>query len=419
MRSARRLRLLVVGGGEPWPLNSGGRLHLYHVLRELAPRADVTLALTERPHHADRLPPGVRLEVVPPTPNDAGPAPMNWVGRLIERHAGRQRHLSAWLDRHARPERFDVAMLHTPILGQHAPFCHVPLVWNAQDELVLPTLRDAEFSGWRTWPETLRRATLYALLEHWVARQARATIYVSTVDASYARRWVGGARLEVVQNGVDFDYFAPFETPGTPNTIVFVGSLEFVPNVDGITWFVRHVWPDLQAGETRRRLVIVGRRPVDEVRALAILPGVELHADVPDVRPYLEQAGVLIVPTRKGGGLKNKILEGCAVRRPVVASLRALGGLSAQPGIDVLAAHRPANWITILDRLLREPQWAAEVADRGHAWVRQAHSWARTGGRFFEIVARAAGYELAPAHVAPVQKRPRSDANVEVVAEWA
>jgi glycosyltransferase involved in cell wall biosynthesis len=410
--SPSRLRVLVVAAGEPWPLNSGARLHLYHVLREISARAQVTLALPQAPQHRDCLPERLSVETIA-TPRDAGfggcrgdalrrhaarvgfhaysegSHATGLVARLARRHFGMREPVAAWLHRHARADRFDVVMLNGAVFGQFAPYCHVPVVWNPQDELVLHTMRGVPPGRWRDWAAAARHALLYAAYERCVARQAAATIFVSTVDAGYARRWVGRARLEVVQNGVDFEYFRPTPAPPVPGTVAFVGSLEFPPNVDGIVQFAWHVWPGIYTRGTRRRLLVVGRRPVAAVRALRQLPGVELVSDVPDVRPYLAQASVVVVPTRQGGGLKNKILEGCAMRRPVVASLRALGGLSVRVGTDLLAAEQPQNWVVQVGRLLDQPAYAENIARSGYAWVRRTHHWSTTGDRFLEILASA------------------------------
>jgi len=426
-----RLRVLVVAGREPWPLNSGNRLHLYHVLRELAARADVTLAPATPPVQADKLPAGVRVLAVPsgavcddglalrqplperegsgeprPSREEGGRLRLSWIARRVRRHYGPRDALGAWLHDTARAEHYDVVMLNGAVYGQLAPFCRLPFVWNPQDELVLHTLRGIGTESWRHAPRTLWHAWLYAAYERWVARQAAATIYVSPIDAAYARRWAGPARIEVVTNGVDLEYFQPDGTPPTPGTLAFVGSLEFPPNVDAICWFARRVWPTLQRTGAARRLLVVGRRPVEAVRRLAAQPGVEVAADVPDVRPYLRQAAVVVVPTRQGGGLKNKVLEACASRRAVVASPRAVAGLSARLGRDLLVAHGPRDWVRQIRRLLERPELAAWVAENGRAWVCRAHRWSQTGARFHEILTAAAGEVGARAVVAEVSPEP-------------
>lgn len=387
------MRVLVVAAGEPWPLNSGGRLHLYHVVHQLARRADVTLALPCPVEYPEQLPANLRVVSLSAPAPGAGTngngrlQPL--IARLAGRHFGHNDLVEAWIRREARPENYDVALLNGAVLGQHVEAFGVPVVWNPQDELVLPTIRDAQYGGWRTWLAAARRVALYAGFERYVAARAAATIFVSAVDAACARRW-GAPRVEVVQNGVDFGYFRPDGRPSERGTVVFVGSLEFSPNVDGITDFVARVWPRIHAGDPGRRLLVVGRRPVARVRTLAATPGVELAADVPDVRPYLTRASAVVVPIRTGGGLKNKVLEACAMRRPVVASPRALAGLSARPGVDLLCATGIRRWVECVERLLDRPAYADGLAHRGFEWVHGTHCWRVTGERFHEILSAAA-----------------------------
>jgi glycosyltransferase involved in cell wall biosynthesis len=395
---AGRLRILVVAAGEPWPLDTGARLHVFHVVRQLAQHGVVTLLLPGPPLHAERLP--ARLRVEWPrgalcAPSVGVDAPLVW--RWARRHFGWQPALAAWLTNHAHPDRFDVALLHGPRGALYAPACGVPPVWDLQDELVLPLLRELEFAAWRDRPRLLRRVALYIAYERAAMQRAAATIFVANSDASYARRWSPRARVAVIANGVDTEYFRPDETAARPGTLAFVGALNFEPNVDGITWFVRTAWPYIWAANSSRRLLIVGRAPTAAVRELRNVPGVTVVADVPDVRPYLRQAQVVIVPVRKGGGLKNKVLEACAMARPVVATSRALAGLSARRGHDVLVADGAAMWVAQIERLLRSPGYADAIAQNGYAWVRRAHSWEDAGSRFFALLTDTA------------QRRPSSD----------
>jgi len=390
--AARPLRVLVVAAHEPWPLDGGGRLRLYNYLRGLSSAADVTLALPEPVQHAGHMPAGLRTADM-----SAGSARRHlpqhtrpWVARRVERHFGANPAVRRWLQRHAVPPEFDVTLLHGAVTGQYVDAVRVPVVWDAVDELVLYTVRDAVRGGARCWWRAGRAAALYALFERYVARRAQATIFASSVDASYARRWAGATRIETISNGVDFRYFAAHTRPPTPGTVAFVGSLSFPPNVEGITRFARHIWPRLHA-TAGHRLLIVGRAPTPAVRALAELPGVELHADVPDVRPYVAEAGVVIVPTRLGGGVKNKVLEACALRRPVVASPRALAGLSARRGRDVLCATNDGAWVRHITHLLANPVAAERVARHGYEWVRREHNWSHITDRLLQVLSDAAG----------------------------
>ncbi|MFQ5805267.1 MAG: glycosyltransferase family 4 protein [Phycisphaerae bacterium] len=392
--TSRPMRVLVVATQEPWPLNHGGRLRLFHFTRQLARVAEVTLALPVAAQYAAKLPEGVRVVTI--SPRSGATAARNlsaprasWAGRLARQHFGYNDAIDAWLHRYARPEHFDVAFFSRAVLGVHVASARIPVVWDSVDELVLYTLREMQYGSWRRWPGTLCRAALYALYERDAARHAAVTTFSSTVDAACARRWVGGARVEVISNGVDLEYFRPSESAAEPGTVAFVGSLEFPPNVDGIVNFATRVWPQIHARGVGRRLLVVGRRPLTAVKALASLPGVELAADVPDVRPFLARASAVVVPTRLGGGVKNKILEACAVCRPVVASPRALGGLSARVGVEVLSADKPRAWVEQVCRLLDRSAYAHKIAQAGYDWVRRAHRWSALGDRLVEILASA------------------------------
>ena len=387
------LRILVVAGREPWPLNSGGRLRLYNFLRWLARDADVTLALPGPAQHAAELPPELRLLDMSATPlnsRSTSVPPRNWVMHRVRQHFGHNPVVSSWLARHARPGQYDVALLYGAVTGQYVDAIRIPTVWDAVDELVLYTLRDAAWRGPRHWLKAARAAMLYAAFERNVARRARFTVYASSVDASYARRWAGGARVVTISNGVDFDYFQGGEEAPERGVIAFVGALNFPPNVEAVFRFSNRVWPRLHNGHRDRRFLIVGREPVPEVQRLSHLDGVEIHADVPDVRPYLTRATAIVVPTRLGGGVKNKVLEACAMGRAVVASQRALAGLTARRGSDVLCAANAAGWIRHVSHLLNSPDKAETLGQSGRKWVRQAHDWPSLARRLASLLTSAA-----------------------------
>ncbi len=398
--SRRRLRVLVVAGREPWPLNSGGRLRLFNFLSWLTRDTDVTLALPEPACHVGHLPSPLHLRGMTAESGrvrSSRAMHVPWIIRLVRRHFGYRPAVVQWLDRHARLESFDVALLYGAVTGQYIDAVRVPAVWDAVDELVLTTVRDAEWRGPRHWSAAARAAMLQAAFERHVAGRARVTVFASGVDASYARRWAGPARVEAISNGVDCDYFNHPTQPPEPGTVAFVGALNFPPNVEGMLRFTRRVWPHVQADGAGRRLQIVGRDPVTEVRALSRLPGVEVHANVPDVRPYLSRAAVVVVPTRLGGGVKNKVLEACAMGRPVVASSRALAGLSARRGRDVVCADTTAAWAQKVGHLLAQPTAAAAIGASGRQWVRHAHQWPVLAERLCGVLAAAAGWTSSAA----------------------
>lgn len=411
-------RVLVVALREPWPLNHGGRLRLHHFLRQLASCAEVTLALPGPAEHAEHMPDGVRLVDMAAGAMSLSSEPevrfrsrSSGALRRARAHFGCRPEIDSWLA--ANANRYDVLLLSGATTGLYVESSPIPVVWDCVDDLVLHTLRAAACKPAWCWPTALRRALLYARYQGAVRDRAATTIVSSSVDERWSAAWGGDAKLTVISNGVDGDEFQLAREAPDSRMVVFVGSLEFPPNVDGVCWFVDRIWPELLKRDPARRLRVVGRRPVERVRALADRPGVELLADVPDVRPHLACGSVVIAPTRQGGGVKNKILEACAVGRAVVASPQAAGGLDVIDGRELRVARRPRDWVRIVDRLLCDADERSRLATAGAEWVRRAHRWPVLGRRLFDLL-RAAAFSggaaeagAAPGRVDPAGRKKR------------
>jgi glycosyltransferase involved in cell wall biosynthesis len=189
----------------------------------------------------------------------------------------------------------------------------------------------------------------------------------------------------VIPNGVDLEYFRP-DLPDAPVDnrhsaasarleCLFVGALDYLPNVDGVSWFAREVWPDVYARFPEARFTLVGRRPVAQIRRLTRQPGVELIGEVADVRPYLRSARLVVVPLRIARGIQNKVLVALASGKPVIASPRALGGLELVPNEHVYQAETPARWIRCISSLLGDGDEFRRIASAGRRFVCQQHGW--------------------------------------------
>ena len=188
-------------------------------------------------------------------------------------------------------------------------------------------------------------------------------------------------RTSWVSNGVDFDHFSPahgFAPPfaGEGADLVFTGRMDYRPNIDAVRWFAREVLPVLRRRVPTVRFWIVGAAPTNEVRALTRLSGVEVTGRVPDTRPYLAAADVVVAPLGIGRGIQNKLLEAMAMARPVVATPEAFQGVRAEPGRDILLASGVDETV----------QRIADVLDGRHATmgaaarcaVEASHQWSVT-----------------------------------------
>jgi glycosyltransferase involved in cell wall biosynthesis len=159
-----------------------------------------------------------------------------------------------------------------------------------------------------------------------------------------------------------------------PNSCVFWGRLDFVPNIDAVQWFVREVWPGLRASEPTAVFTLIGFNPVPEVRALDGRDGIRVLADVPDLRDEVCRHAVVVLPFRSGGGIKNKLLEAAAMGRAIVCSARALSGLSDHARRTIIEVDTPSNWRNALSAVWTNTDSRRNTA-ASRAWVTAEHSW--------------------------------------------
>jgi polysaccharide biosynthesis protein PslH len=146
------------------------------------------------------------------------------------------------------------------------------------------------------------QASRMAAYERELRRAVRNVIAVSEADAVVMREKYGAKRVDAVPTGVDTDFFQPPPNPAPMADLVFLGSMDWMPNIDGMQWFVEEIWPLIRARRPETTLAIVGRKPVAAVQALAgKTPGITVTGTVPDVRPWLHGAKLSIVPLRIGG----------------------------------------------------------------------------------------------------------------------
>lgn len=200
-------------------------------------------------------------------------------------------------------------------------------------------------------------------------------VAVSGLDAERLRRDFGARRVDVVENGVDPAYFRPRAIRREPDRLLFLGSLDWRPNLDGARLLLERVFPAVRAAVPSARLCLVGRNPPEWLRRQAAVPGVELHADVPDVRPYLSGCGLMVVPLRIGGGSRLKILESLATNTPVVSTRVGAEGLELEPGRHLTVVEDVDDLPKAIIRAVREPAEAQVQAERGREAVLRRYGW--------------------------------------------
>ena len=202
-------------------------------------------------------------------------------------------------------------------------------------------------------------------------------IAVSPMDAEIMRREYRAASVGYVPTGVDLEYFhARGPRPPDSRELVFIGSMDWMPNDDGIRWFASEIFGRIQQRIAGARLTVVGRSPSPAMRELAARnPAIEVTGTVADVRPYLERAAVSVVPLRIGGGTRLKIYEAMAMGIPVVATTIGAEGLPLRHGEQLLIADSIDEQVAAICTLLGDPRLAAELSGNALRHVNEHCSW--------------------------------------------
>ena len=294
----------------------------------------------------------------------------------------RSAELRRWIDRLSMREQIDAVVVFSSTMAQYVLARELPMLVDFVD---VDSAKWSDFAAAHRWPMSWiyrREARKLLDAERRIAAAATRSFFVTDAEAALFRRLSGSAAptVETLGNGVDADYFcadvtraSPFDADRIP--IVFSGAMDYFPNVDAVTWFVRDVLPALLKSWPKLQFHIVGRAPSAAVQALAG-PAVHVTGSVADVRPYLQHAAVVVAPLRVVRGVQNKILEAMAMGRPVVASAACMSTIDVTPGQDIVAARSAAEFVGEIGALLGDDARAMRIGTAASRRVRDVYRWA-------------------------------------------
>ena len=372
----------------PYPPNKGDKVRSYHLLKHLQQRHRVFLGTfiddpDDEQHLATlgRLCPDLHVARINPLW-----AKVRSLTGLLRREAlslgyYRDAGLQQWVHDMAQAHHFDAVVVFSSAMAPYAPRGLTTLV----DFVDVDSAKWTQYAAARPWPLSWlyrREGERLLAFERAVAATARRSFFVTQneVDLFKSRAPECAFGVEALSNGVDSDFFAPDATRPNPfqageTALVFTGAMDYWPNVDGVSWFVKNMLPQLLQQWPALRFYIVGRSPSPQVQALAS-DRVVVTGTVADVRPYLQHAVAVVAPLRVARGIQNKILEAMAMARPVVTVPSCADAIeSAGPMQGIVRASEPAEFVEALGKLLLYPAQADVLGQAARQCVIDHYSW--------------------------------------------
>jgi glycosyltransferase involved in cell wall biosynthesis len=413
------LRILWVKANKLLPVHSGGDIRSYNIARQMAGRHEFTFVSyydgAPDPDYerqlAEHFPGSVCISTGKSEGSTLGRG-MDYVGRLasslpyaVGRFACKavQQKLQGFFDQHT----FDVAIcdfLDAAVnFPEHLSTTSVLFQHNVETEI------------WRRHATTESnpvKRRMYGIefkkmlrYESQAVRRFQHVIAVSEHDRSLMESWVEGSRITVVPTGVDLDQYKPdFEHKPASPVVMFVGAMDWDPNIDALEYFCRQIWPSVVARTPEAKLRIVGRNPGESVRALSA-PSIEITGRVPSVAEHLRDASVVIVPLRIGGGTRLKIYEAMAAGKAVVSTSVGAEGLDVHHGRDIVLADDPQSFSDAVSIFLQNEVLRRQY-ERAAADLAAHYDWAVIGDKFGRVL------QMLSNHSPGGVERPRVSAQV-------
>ena len=390
------MRALVICHRIPYPPNKGDKIRSYNLIKYLKNFYEISLFFLiddlkdiDGVKHLESMVNSVGFDVITPFKKKAAACTTLFTGTAASVRYFYSIKLQEAIDNLLETEVFDlICCFCSPTAeyifrSKHYDNGLNDIAW-AMDLMDMDSEKWLDYAKNCKWPQALIYRMESKRLRRYEARIAQEfdrIFLVSEIEKDLFVSKIGEAKVGNVMalpNGVDLTYFDnSYKSQLKENkpTLVFTGVMDYWPNVSGVTWFAKEIFPKVREVYPNCQFFIVGKNPVPEIKALGRLPGIIVTGFVKDVRDYLSIADVSIVPLKMARGIQNKILEAMAMAKPVVTTSKALEGIQATPGKEVLVSDSAQDFARYIIDLLSNPQLASTIGQNARAKVQSSYSW--------------------------------------------
>ena len=382
------MNLLVLTPYIPYPPNFGGSVRIFHLIRQLHRLGHAVHLLSFREEGGAGDPKGLEpfCKTIQLIRRDTGHKRFRQLASLLSRRSFQWSFhytdgMQVALDRLAREQKPDLILVEFAQMAGYQFPAGVPVVLdehNVEFDL-LERMATRETGAVRKFFNRIE-ARKFRREELGACRAAALTLVTSERDGELLRQHAPGLRTATITNGVDCDQFARPAGPRKPDTAVFVGATHYFPNEEGVLYFLREVYPLIKEQLPRFRFTVVGGKPPSSIVQLQS-DAVQVTGYVNDVRPFMWESSVFVVPLRMGGGTRFKIVEAFAAGLPVVSTRLGAEGIPVEHGRELLLADTPAELAAAVLRVLGDPVLAEGLARAGLDYVRRHFDWSVIGAK--------------------------------------
>lgn len=381
------MRIIVLDEEFPWPLNTGKRIRTFNLISRLAQRHEIRyLAYGEQNSESFQalMQAGIKpIAVAPQIPEKSGAyfyyrlarnllSPLPYI--VDSHYSTLYAEKLASLLKEAKPDL---------LLSEWSPYAIYG--WPHRDIRQVIVAHNVESHIWRRYAENEANPMKRWYIEKQHAKVAKfeqdaflradGATAVSKKEADELQLMNQRLNVQVVDNGVDFDYFTSATQVTSSPTLVFTGSMDWRPNQDAAEFFAHEILPILKRTHPDTQAVFVGRNPPEHIQALSKIEGMQITGTVDDVRPYITKAAVYIVPLRIGGGSRLKILEALSMEKAVVSTTVGAEGLEIENEKHLVLADTPEAFAQGVNRLIADQQTAAQLGKAGRQLVIDRYGW--------------------------------------------
>jgi len=391
------MKILFLTDRLPYPFTSGASVRTFNVMQSLSLEHEISLlsmiSTQQASAHKDLIPAALSkicrsIDLVPHTRQDPQRSAGQYLKNVLQKEPWmvleyHQPPFLGKLQELLNSGRFDLVQAELLSMTQYLPFDRrVRKVYgahNVESSLLWQRLwhHHSALVKFRCFKEYLR----VRRYERLIMRKVQLTIAVTREDQIRMHGLAPFARIGYFPITIDTDLWQPSRTEYEDPTIVFIGTLYWYPNVDGLLWFSKKMFPRILKELPRTRLVIVGRDPIPEVARLAEHSNITLNASVPEISPFLKRNALFIVPLRMGGGMRVKILEALAREMPIVSTAIGCEGIEVLDRQHLYVENSVESFARACMTLLKNSDEQRKIGQAGRRLVEQNYHWTQLTGR--------------------------------------